>query len=66
MFADDVKLYMPIYSVDDCVKLQTDLNTFCWWCSENGLSMNAKKCSQISFSRKKSNLKYRYKKNTQH
>jgi hypothetical protein len=44
MFADDVKLYMPIYSVENCIKLLIDLNTFSLWCSNNSLVINTEKC----------------------
>jgi len=60
IFADDLKLYLPIYSIDDCVKLQSDLDRFYSCCTTNGLSVNAEKCSQITFSRRKSNLKCNY------
>jgi len=55
MFADDLKLYMPIYSHEDYLKLQADLDVFCLWCSLDGLNVNTEKCSQISFSRRKKN-----------
>jgi len=63
MLADDLKLYMPIYSHEDCLKLQADLDDFCLWCSLNGLNVNAEKCSQISFSRRKKNIQFQYKMN---
>lgn len=56
MFVDDLKLYMPIYSLNDCLKLQADLDEFCLWCSLNGLNVNSEKCSQISFSWKKKQI----------
>lgn len=61
MFADDLKLYMPIYSHEDCLNLQADLDDFCLWCSLNGLNVNAEKCSQISFSRRKKILTFNMK-----
>lgn len=49
MFADDITHNTPFYSVDDCVKLPTDLDTFYSWCSVSGLSISVKNCSQIYF-----------------
>lgn len=49
MFADDLKLFKVIKSMDDCYKLQKDLDKFMKWCGENGLKVNASKCKQISF-----------------
>jgi len=43
MFADDLKLYMPIYSHEDCLKLPADLDHFYLWCSLNGLNVNTEK-----------------------
>jgi hypothetical protein len=58
MFADDLKLYMPIYSHEDYLKLQVDLDDFFLWYSLNELKVNAEKCSQISFSRRKKNTQF--------
>lgn len=63
MFTDDLKLYMPIYSHEDYLKLQADLDYFNLWCSLNWLNVNAKKCSQISFSQRKTNAQFQYKMN---
>jgi hypothetical protein len=60
MFADDLKLYMQILSTNDSNNLQSYLNKFHVWCSINGLSMNVNKCAQITFSHRKSNIKYQY------
>jgi hypothetical protein len=60
MFTDDLKLYMQILSTNDSNNLQSDLNKFHIWCSINCLSINLNKCAQITFSRRKSNIKYQY------
>jgi len=52
-FADDLKLYCPIYNIEDCNKLKYDINTFSDWCLKNDLEINVSKCSQILFSSKK-------------
>jgi len=44
MFADDLKLYMPIHSrLNDCHKLEHELDRFYLRCSTNGFSINAEK-----------------------
>jgi hypothetical protein len=60
IFADDLKLNLLLYSIDGCAKLQSDFNRFYSWCTTNGLSVSAEKCSQITFSRLKLNLKFNY------
>lgn len=51
MFADDVKLFMPIRSVVDYNFLQEDLNALTNWCILNGMSLNKGKCKKLSFCR---------------
>lgn len=46
LFTDDLKLNMPI--IDDCIKLQKDLNQFKIWCLNYGLNINIYKCYQIT------------------
>jgi len=60
LFADDLKLYLSIGSLDDCVKLQDDLNGFLLWCVMNDLDINISKCQQISFTRRRHPIKYSY------
>lgn len=60
LFADDAKLYKTIYSVSDALKLQSDLDAFCDWCTNNGMELNINKCSIISFSQKKTILDFNY------
>lgn len=59
-FADDLKIYLPIYSIEDSLKLQSDLSRFHTWCEHNGLHITASKCTQISFTRRKSNHAFSY------
>ncbi|BES89632.1 Retrotransposon protein [Nesidiocoris tenuis] len=51
LFADDVKMFVEVDDPNDCVELQTNLDRFQHWCSDNGLFLNLKKCVAISFSR---------------
>lgn len=51
MFADDVKLYMPIRDISDSKSLQNDLDNLTNWCLANGMSLNQGKCKKLSFCR---------------
>jgi hypothetical protein len=44
MFADDVKLYMPVCNLIDHTLLQADLNRVAAWAANWQLSLNVKKC----------------------
>ena len=61
LFADDCKLSYLINSLDDCMKLQSDLIKICEWCNLNGMQINIKKCFVISFSRSYQLFNYDYK-----
>jgi hypothetical protein len=49
MYADDLKLYCIINSLEDGLRLQKDFDNFREWCCCNDLTLNVKKCSSISF-----------------
>ena len=51
IYADDVKLFAEIKSDNDIKKLQSDINSLAFWCSQNGFSLNYSKCSVMSFYR---------------
>lgn len=51
MYADDVKLFLPLNSNSDCNLLQIDLGKLSDWCNVNGMSLNLKKCKKLSFYR---------------
>jgi len=45
LFADDAKiLKKKIYSTNNCIKLQGDLNNLNDWCYSNALNLNINKC----------------------
>lgn len=52
-YADDLKLFLRIHSIEDALLLQTALTTFANWCCTNRMVINPKKGCIISFSRKK-------------
>lgn len=51
MFFDDIKLFLKIDSLTDCMHLQEDLNRLVVWGDTIGLSLNVNKCKSMSFAR---------------
>ena len=60
-YADDIKVYKLINSLEDCHCLQTSVNWFYMWCVRNNMTLSIDKCYCISFTRKLCPLKYDYK-----
>lgn len=60
LFADDLKMYLPIISMNSCDLLQHDLYKFSDWCFKNGLSVNVEKCKCIFLPCQKSNSFFPY------
>lgn len=56
MYADDVKLFREIRTVEDCHLLQRDLSGVFEWCMDNKLYLNIDKCKVMSFTRNTSRL----------
>lgn len=52
LFADDLKIFRTIKSLEDTRRLQNDINTIHNWCAINKLEINTSKCNSISFTRK--------------
>lgn len=52
LFADDLKIFRKICSLDDARALQDDLNTIHCWCIANNLQLNIGKCCIMSLTRK--------------
>lgn len=50
LFADDMKIYIKIKSLEDSVQLQSDIDSLCKWCDENDLILNISKCHFFAFS----------------
>lgn len=59
-FADDLKIFLEVKSVDDCLKLQSDVNKLSTWSLRNGMSLNISKCHSITFSRKRHPIIFDY------
>ena len=60
LYADDLKIYRCIESVDDCEKIQDDLDNLISWCNLNGMEFNTKKCKVITFHRKSNIIEFKY------
>mgnify|MGYP005983777977 FL=1 len=60
LFADDLKIYAKITSVDDCLQLQEDINILINWCLRNRLTLNILKCIVMSFTRKLKPIVFTY------
>lgn len=52
LYADDLKIYREILSLDDCHKLQADLNHLTSYCRVNRLHLSLAKCKSITFTKK--------------
>lgn len=59
-YADDLKIYLIVRSINDCRQLQEQLDLFVSWCTLNHLSISVSKCCIISFRRMKSPVLYNY------
>ena len=55
-FCDDLSLIRVIYSLDDCLQLQKDLNSTASYCKENALKLNPNKCEHLRVTLKKCDL----------
>lgn len=60
IYADDLKIYSIIRNTDDCYSLQSDLDRLSHYVRMNGLSLNIKKCSVISFTRNRNEINFKY------
>ena len=53
MYADDLKIYRSIRTIQECVLLQSDLDCLVAWCQVWRLKLNVLKCNVITFTIKK-------------
>lgn len=60
MYADDVKLIMPIKKMEDCVNLQNDLKATLEWCKRWRLTLNPIKCQMITYTLKTKPIVFNY------
>jgi hypothetical protein len=40
LYADDMKLFLPVRGFQDCMKIQSDLNKLSEWSERNSLFLN--------------------------
>ena len=60
LFADDLKIYMSIKTLDDCSSLQQVLNKINTWCLANRININFTKSVYMQSTRKRSLIEYIY------
>jgi hypothetical protein len=61
LFADDLKVYIPINGPEDCKRLQEDIDRVVAWSESNRLQFNTSKSVIISLSRARNVIKNNYK-----
>lgn len=59
-YADDLKMFLRIRSLEDCDSLQRQVIAFADWCTLNRMDVNPSKCSVISYSHKKRPILHKY------
>jgi hypothetical protein len=59
-YANDLKLFASVAFLEDCVRIQSDLNRLTEWCEFKSLPLNIKKCKIISFSKSTDTLEFAY------
>ena len=65
IFADDLKLCRTIYTNNDSLLLQQDIDNITKWCVTNKMTLKTDKCSHIKFTRKRNRKQTCYKIGTQ-
>ena len=60
VYADDLKLYLAVRSVDDCRELQRLLDVFINWCRRNWLIVSIAKCQVMTFHRTAKPVQFDY------
>lgn len=59
-YADDLKIFRKITSVEDCEFLQRDLYIINDWCNENRIKISIDKCAVVTYTTLNNPLFYRY------
>jgi len=60
LYADDIKIFLPVTSLTDCARLQDYIDCFNVWCNSNGLSLSPDKCCVISYGRSSNKIEHDY------
>lgn len=60
LYADDLKIFLAVSSLDDVALIQSDLNRFNDWCIKNIMILNTEKCKVISFNKTNNRINSKY------
>ena len=60
LYADDILLYSEINSLDDCLRLQTDIENLFLWSKQWQLYFNPAKCEFLRITNKRNPISYSY------
>lgn len=60
MYADDIKLFVPVRSIGDAMHMQEDLDAVAVWSQKNRLALNVAKCKIVTFHRKNFPIIFNY------
>lgn len=60
IYADDLKLFLPVTTINDCIRLQYLLDKFVTWCRINKLTVSIEKCTVTTFHRILTPIVYDY------
>ena len=60
LFADDCVCYRNISSIDDCNKLQSDIDNLGKWARSWGMRFQPAKCNMMTLSKKRKNINFDY------
>jgi hypothetical protein len=58
LFADGLKIYRDIKSVEDCIALQVDTDAVQQWRDENCMELNIQETKIINFTRKTNSIHF--------
>ena len=61
MYADDAKIFIESKSINDCLKLQNDIDAVSHWCKVNQMNFNVSKCKVLTVCRKENPYLFEYK-----
>ena len=60
IYTDDLKIFTTVGNLNDCLRLQNNLNKLNDWCEANKLPLNAEKCNIMTFSLKTAHIIFDY------
>lgn len=60
LFADDMKIFSSVKSIEDCKHIQDQIEIVAKWCLRNRLTLNVDKCRVMTFTRTTTPFQYPY------